>query len=129
MAFRELDLRYTFPARPVLAIDNGLRKIRQAVASLAPVLLLYVLYTVVRWVVADRGPAEGPEHAASLLRMEDALRIDVEQAVQRFGLQHDWLVQAANWYYVFAFLPVLVLAAALAAWRVPAAFLRWRTIF
>ena len=102
---------------------------RQAVASLAPVLLLYVLYTVVRWVVADRGPAEGPEHAASLLRMEDALRIDVEQTVQRFGLQHDWLVQAANWYYVFAFLPVLVLAAALAAWRVPAAFLRWRTIF
>src|SRR5215213_10068385 len=109
MAFVRLDLTYSIPVRPVLAIGNGLRKMGQAVASLAPVLMLYVLYTMVRWVVADRGPTEGSGHAASLLRVEEALRIDFEKPIQSFGLQHDWLVQAANWYYVFAFLPVLVL--------------------
>jgi hypothetical protein len=129
MAINQWDLKYTIPARPVLAIDRGLRVIRQAVAGLAPVLLLYVAYTLVRWAVADRGPAHGPEHAARLLRLEDALHIDLERSVQSFGLRHDWLVTAANWYYVAAFLPVLVLAAALAAWRAPAAFLRWRNVF
>ena len=132
MAFGHWDLTkptYSIPTRPVLAIGNGLRTVRQAVAGLTPVLVLYVLYTVVRWVVADRGPAEGPAHAASLLRFEDALQIDLEKTVQGFGARHDWLIQAANWYYVFAFLPVLVLAAGLAAWRIPGAFLRWRNIF
>lgn len=131
MAFGHWDLArtYSISSRPALSIGTGLRTVRQAVAGLTPVLVLYVLYTVVRWVVADRGPAEGPAHAASLLRFEDALGLDVEKGVQSFGVQHDWLIQATNWYYVFAFLPVLVLAAALAAWRNPAAFLRWRTIF
>src|SRR5215217_7528408 len=39
------------------------------------------------------------------------------------------LARAANWYYVAGFLPVLVLAAALAAWRAPAAFASLRRVF
>lgn len=129
MAINQWDLNYSFPARPLLAVGNGLRLVRQAVAGLTPVLLLYAVYTLVRWAVSDRGPAYGPDHAASLLRFEETLRIDLEKPVQRFGIQHDWLITAANWYYVAGFLPVLVLAAALAAWRSPAAFLRWRNVF
>lgn len=129
MAVNQWDLHYSIPARPVHAVGNGLRMMRQAVASLAPVLILYVVYTLVRWAVADRGPAHGPDHAATLLRVEDALRLDWERPVQQIGLQHDWLITAANWYYVAGFLPVLVFAAALAAWRAPTAFLRWRNVF
>jgi membrane-associated phospholipid phosphatase len=118
-----------FPARPSFALGRGLRAACQALTSLSPVLFLYVIYTMVRWAVADRGPRLGPEHAAKVIDLEQTFRMDWEQPVQSFGLRHDWLVQAANWYYVAGFLPVLVTAAALAAWRAPEAFLRWRRIF
>jgi hypothetical protein len=99
------------------------------VTSLAPVLVLYVIYTLVRWALADRGPALGPRNAARVLKIEEALHLDWERPIQSFGLHHDWLIQAANWYYVAGFLPVLLLAAALAAWRVPAVLARWRRVF
>jgi membrane-associated phospholipid phosphatase len=129
MATNLLELTRPFPARPSFAIGSGLRAARQALTSLSPVLFLYVIYTIVRYVVADRGPRLGPGHAASLIDFEQALLIDWERPIQSFGLQHDWLVMAANWYYVAGFLPVLVVGAALAAWRAPAAFLRWRRVF
>ncbi|MCC6791330.1 MAG: phosphatase PAP2 family protein [Thermomicrobiales bacterium] len=129
MATNLWELTRPFPARPSFALGGGLRVARQALTSLSPVLFLYVIYTLVRYLVADRGPRLGPDHAASLLDLERALRLDWERPIQSFGLRHDWLVMAANWYYVAGFLPVLVLAAALAAWRAPEAFLRWRRIF
>lgn len=129
MATNLWELTRPFPARPALAVGRGVRAGRQALASLSPVLLLYVIYTVVRFLVAERGPRLGPDHALSLIELERALRVDWERPLQGFGLRHDWLVLAANWYYVAGFLPVLVVGAALAAWRAPAAFLRWRRIF
>jgi hypothetical protein len=129
MATQQWALRRPLPARPAFATGSGLRLARQAVTSLAPVLVLYVVYTLVRWALVDRGPALGPRNAARVLNIEEALQLDWERPIQRFGLHHDWLIQAANWYYVAGFLPVLLLAAALAAWRAPAAFTRWRQVF
>lgn len=99
------------------------------VLGLAPLLALYALYTLIRWLVAGRGPIAGEMHAAWVLKVERWLRIDWELDMQRAALAHTWLVKAANWYYVFGFLPVLTATGALAAWRAPDAFRRWRRVF
>lgn len=104
----------------------GLRRIA---TSLAPVLGLYVLYTLVRWAVAERGAVVGARHAAELLRFEDWLDIDIELRLQRVALPHEWLITAANWYYAAGFLPVLIACAVLCAWRNPPAFRWWRRVF
>lgn len=121
------------PARPVTerAPRNpepgpGLRRIAVA---MAPVLALYVCYTLVRWAAAKRGPVVGPRHAADLLQFEGWLDIDIELRLQRFALPHAWAIRAANWYYVAGFLPVLVSCAVLCAWRNADAFRRWRHVF
>jgi hypothetical protein len=97
--------------------------------SMAPVLALYVCYTLVRWAVADRGPVIGLRHAHELLHFEDRIDIDIELRLQRFALPHAWLIKAANWYYVAGFLPVLVSCAVLCAWRNAGAFHWWRQVF
>jgi len=115
--------------RPFPSLDRPITAVSRILAALSPVLLLYALYTLVRYALADRGPALGPRHADRLLAWETSLGLDWERPVQEFGLRHDWLARAANWYYVAGFLPVLVLAAALAAWRAPAAFASLRRVF
>jgi hypothetical protein len=102
---------------------------RRIFASLWPVAALYVIYTAVRWLVADRGPKVGGQHAQSLLEIERKLSLDWELRIQQATLHHEWLVQAANNYYVYGFLPVLVACTIIGAWRAPAAFARWRTVF
>jgi hypothetical protein len=97
--------------------------------SMAPVLALYVCYTLVRWAAAKRGPVVGPRHAADLLRLERWLDIDFELRLQRIALPHAWVIKAANWYYVAGFLPVLVSCAVLCAWRNAGAFNWWRHVF
>ncbi len=102
---------------------------RSPVLGFAPILLLYAIYTLIRWLVAGRGPIVGEAHAVWVLQAERSLGIDWEADLQRYALAHTWLVKAANWYYVFGFLPVLTIAAALAAWRAPQAFRWWRRVF
>jgi membrane-associated phospholipid phosphatase len=114
---------------PIPSLDGPINAVSRIGAALSPVFLLYALYTLVRWALTDRGPALGPRHADRLLAWETSLGLDWERPVQAFGLRHDWLVRAANWYYVAGFLPVLVLAAVLAAWRAPAAFASLRRVF
>jgi hypothetical protein len=102
---------------------------RRFIASLWPVLALYVIYTAVRWLVADRGPKVGGDHARSLLELEQKLSLDWELRLQQATLHHEWLIQTANNYYVYGFLPVLVFCTILGAWRAQAAFAWWRTVF
>ncbi len=125
---RSVAISPTF-GRPFPSLDGPINAVTRITTALSPVLLLYALYTLVRWALTDRGPALGPRHADRLLAWETSLGLDWERPVQAFGLRHDWLVRAANWYYVAGFLPVLVLAAALAAWRAPAAFASLRRVF
>jgi membrane-associated phospholipid phosphatase len=93
------------------------------------VAVLYVIYTAVRWLVADRGPKVGGEHARWLLEIEQKMSLDWELRFQQATLHHEWLVQAANNYYVYGFLPVLVFCTILGAWQAPAAFAWWRSVF
>jgi hypothetical protein len=102
---------------------------RRIIAGLWPVLVLYLIYTAVRWLVADRGPKVGGDHARALLNLEQKLSLDWELRLQHALLHHDWLVQIANNYYVYGFLPVLIFCTFLGAWRAPAAFAWWRSVF
>jgi PAP2 superfamily len=102
---------------------------RRVAAELAPLLALYVVYTLVRWLVADRGPIVGGRHAPALLDFERRLGLDWERAIQGALLDHGWLLKAANAYYVYGFFPILVGCAALGAWKAPSAFQWWRGVF
>lgn len=96
---------------------------------LSPILALYLVYTAIRFLLSDRGPLVGLTNAEILIDLEARLGIDWELGIQSFALDRHWLIVAANWYYVAGFLPVLVAGAVLAAWRAPAAFAWWRTVF
>jgi hypothetical protein len=110
-------------------VSKFVREGLNALARLAPVLVFYLVYTIVRWLLADRGPTFGPDDALRVLRLERFLDLDWELSIQQFGLRHAWIPKVANWYYVVGFLPVLVISSLLAAWRAPETFLRWRRIF
>jgi hypothetical protein len=61
---------------------------------------------------AVRGVTEGDEttavaHARHLLRVEDALRLDVESSAQSLILANHSLVTLANWVYIWAHWPVI----------------------
>lgn len=103
--------------------------IRRLAAGLGPLLLLYVFYTGIRFLVADRGPDLGLSNALQVIDLERRLGIYWEEGVQTASLPHDWFVRIANWYYVLGFLPMLIGSAVLAAWRAPAALYHWRGIF
>lgn len=128
MATRQHIMYRDVPSIQPLVTDR-VRSLTAMVSAFSPILLLYVVYTLIRWALADRGPVFGAKNATSLLNIETATHLDWEHGIQSYGLHHDWLVRAANWYYVAGFLPVLIAAAVLAAWRAPAAFSRIRNVF
>jgi len=103
--------------------------LRRLVSGIGPLLLLYVFYTIVRFLVADRGPNLGLTNALQVIDLERRLGIYWEKGAQAASLPHDRFVQIANWYYVLGFLPMLVGGAVLAAWRAPSALFHWRGIF
>lgn len=97
--------------------------------GLAPVLLLYALYSTVRFMVAERGPDLGFVNARRLIDLEEQAGIAWERGVQSALLAHRWIVVGSNWYYVLGFLPVLIGCALLSAWRAGETFRHWRSIF
>lgn len=103
--------------------------IRRIAVGMAPMLLLYVAYSVVRWLVRSRGPIDGIRNARDVLDLERRLGLDWERELQRVSLTHELLITGANWYYVAGFLPVILGLAALSAWRAPEAFRWWRRVF
>lgn len=99
------------------------------VNALAPLLVLYGLYTIIRWSVIDRAALVGDYNAHKILDLERKLNIDWEVSLQSHLLPHNWLVWLVNHYYVYAFFPVLVLSAVVSALRAPSAFRLWRNVF
>ncbi len=103
--------------------------VRLIVSGIAPLLVLYAIYTIIRWLIADRGPRLGLANAIRVLRFERWLHLDFELRLQTEALRSIPFVKIANWYYVAGFLPVLVAAGAFAAVAVPSVFLWWRRVF
>jgi hypothetical protein len=112
-----------------MAADERVSERPSLVQALGPLLILYLLYTMVRWAVVDRGEAVGDRNARYLLRFEAWLGIDLEHSVQRWALQHRELIRFFDHYYVFAFFPVLIGAAVWGYRAAPAAFQTARRMF
>lgn len=98
-------------------------------AGFAPLLLLYALYTLLRWTFVERASIVGDHNANSVMALEHRLGIDWEQWLQSQVLQSSQATWWVNHYYVYAFFPVLIGAAAVAVLRAPGRFEQWRNIF
>ncbi|MGD9713920.1 MAG: phosphatase PAP2 family protein [Thermomicrobiales bacterium] len=109
--------------------SSATRPQRAIVAGFVPLLLLYALYTLLRWTFVDRAASVGDHNAQSVITFQSRLGIDWEQPIQAQVLGRSESVWLVNHYYVYAFFPVLIGSAVLAAWRAPAVFHEWRKIF
>jgi hypothetical protein len=98
-------------------------------SAFAPLLLLYGLYTLVRWLVLDHGRALGNRNADHVLALEKRLGLDHERWLQQHAIDIPGLISFLNYYYVYAFFPVLIVAGLLSWRRVPAVFRFWRLVF
>lgn len=101
----------------------------ETLTGFAPLVTLYVIYTLMRWWLVDRGALIGDDHATAVIQVERWLRIDIERDLQSLVMQSGVLMRAANHYYVYGFFPVLLFATAMAMLRAPAAFGWWRRVF
>lgn len=112
------------PRRPPPAVSQS-----PMLHALAPFALLYTVYTLVRWALAGHASQVGSRNADTILRFEQWLGLDIERALQTWLLGHPPLISLFNYYYVFAFFPVLVVAAIWGVRAVPAAFETARHVF
>lgn len=83
-----------------------------ALRELALVLGVSLAYFLTRGLVRGR-ETDAFAHARQLLRLETALHLTPERALQQFGLDHSWAMHLANNFYLYAHLPVLI---AVAVW-------------
>jgi hypothetical protein len=67
-------------------------------------------YFLTRGLVHGRASA-ALRHADEILSLERALHLDPEHVIQQFALPHEWLLQAANLFYLVGHLPVLIAVA------------------
>lgn len=117
--------RHAAPTAP----DEHVPEHPSLVQALGPLLILYLLYTMVRWAVVDRGERVGDRNARHLLRFEAWLGIDYEHSVQAWMLRHPALIWFFDHYYVFAFFPILIVSAVCGYRTAPSAFHGARRVF
>jgi membrane-associated phospholipid phosphatase len=94
----------------------------------ALILFVTLAYFLTRGLIRGR-ESDAVEHANKLLTIERALHLDPEQAIQHFTLHHEWLVQFANNFYLYAHLPVLIAVAIWLYWWRPWAYPWFRNAF
>lgn len=81
---------------------------------------LFTGYQAVRTAIRDR-TGTAFDNARAVLRVENLVSLDIERSAQRLVLDHEWLVVAANWFYVTAHFPVSV-AVLVVAWVARSSF-------
>ena len=69
---------------------------------------------------------EAIHNASRLLRFEDALGIDIEVSFQKAALGFDWIITSANWFYSFAYWPIIFGTLAYTWMRHREVFVRYR---
>jgi len=92
------------------------------------VLFVTLAYFLTRGLVRGR-ESDAVEHANKILRIESALHLDPEQPIQHFTLHHEWLLQFANNFYLYAHLPALIAVTVWLYWWRPWAYPWFRNAF
>jgi hypothetical protein len=81
--------------------------LRATLLELAMVSIVTFAYFLTRGLIRGRED-DAMRHAMQLLNLERTLHLDPEHWLQRLALNHQWLMQFANNFYLYAHLPVLV---------------------
>ncbi len=88
-----------------------------ALIEFALILSVTLAYFLTRGLIRGR-ESDAVAHANRLLNIENALHLNPERPIQHFTLHHEWLMQFANNFYLYAHLPVLIAVAVwLYGWR------------
>lgn len=124
--------------RPVFLRQNllsaGLGAVRITLYLSVQIVALYVIlqaYSFVRRTIWQRSPEVAFDHALQVIDLQRAMRLPVERVelpLQRFALDHGWLIDLFNAYYR-NMKPAVFLAAALAVILAPAGYRRVRRLF
>lgn len=112
------------PAMRPPATRAGLAFARELVLAV----VVTFAYFLTRGLIRGR-TADAFLHARQLLAVERAAHLAPEAAVQVFASQHDWLVDAANIFYLVGHLPVLVAVAIWLYWWRPRGYAWFRAAF
>jgi len=92
------------------------------------VISVTLAYFLTRGLVRGR-ESDAVQHANTILRIERALHLDPERPIQHFTLHHEWLLQFANNFYLYAHLPVVIAVAVWLYWWRPWAYPWFRNAF
>ncbi len=102
--------------------------LRRVMRDLTPALLLYVLFMGYRFWRPGYAPEAGADHAADVVALQAAVGLDIDRGWQQAAIASPALVQAANWFYIVGWSPVLLAVAVFAFLRAPVVFERWRAV-
>jgi hypothetical protein len=98
------------------------------VREVALILLLTFAYFLTRGLIRGR-QSVALQHARQILSLERTLHLDPEVLLQRLATSHAWLMDVANFLYLFGHLPVLISVAAWLFWSRPTAYRWFRNAF
>ncbi|HEY8293604.1 MAG TPA: phosphatase PAP2 family protein [Thermomicrobiales bacterium] len=96
--------------------------------EVALILVVTFAYFLTRGLIRGR-ESDAVKNASRLLNIERALHLRPERAMQQFALHHEWLMQLANNFYLYAHLPVLIAVAVWLYWWRPWAYPWFRNAF
>lgn len=102
--------------------------LKNTLAEVAFVLVVTFAYFLTRGVITGRA-GDAVAHADDILAIERIVHMDPEAALQALALQHPWLVQAANIFYLVGHVPVLLTVAIWLYARHPWAYRWFRNAF
>jgi hypothetical protein len=76
----------------------------------APLLILYWLYSTIRWLIARSSPYEAFQNAIKIIDLESRIGIFHELTIQNWLIYHATdVVRIANEFYTIGYFPVLIL--------------------
>ena len=102
--------------------------ILRAVLNIGLFLVLFQLYKMVRRQFIQQSNDEAFANAAQIIGWEKGLRLYFELDLQRWAIDHEWLIRGLNWYYA-AFMWVLYGCCVVAIVLAPARFRPMRRVF
>lgn len=100
----------------------------RAVLNIGLFLILFQLYKVVRRQFIQQSNTEAFANADQIIRWEKALKVYFELDLQRWAIDHEWIIRGLNWYYA-AFMWVFYGCCVAAIVLAPARYRPLRRVF
>lgn len=102
--------------------------LRRVMRDGTPAFLLYVGFMAFRLWRPTYAPEAGARHAEDVIALQAALGLGIDRAWQETALGWPLMIQAANWFYIAGWAPVLLGVAIFAFLRAPVVLERWRAV-